>query len=374
VKNFQCTNCGQIVFFENTQCQQCSSALGYLPEERTMAAFEVQSDSQWLRIGEPSIAYRPCRNYVMEDVCNWMLPAYRAGELCDSCRFTEIIPSLTKLENRRYWFLLEQAKRRLFYTLLELALPMRDRHEDPQGGLSFRFLEDLDPKRRILTGHAHGVITLNIAEADDVKRVAIRTDMGEPYRTMLGHFRHEVGHYYWDQLIANGAQLAEFRALFGDETRDYAAALQTHYYNGPPADWAQSFISAYAASHPWEDWAETWAHYLHMIAALATAESWGFALRPVRPQTSPAVVSKVNAKSASFDRLLYEQWLPLAQFLNSMSRSLGHSDSYPFMMPQPVIDKLSFVHETIHAVTDSASTRPPERSFQASSQAIAAGA
>jgi hypothetical protein len=348
MKNFHCTNCEQIVFFENVRCESCGCALGFIPAEQEMAAFETRSDKEWVRLGKAPATFHPCHNYAIDNVCNWMIAADDPRERCESCRFTEVIPSLSKPENKFYWFQLEKAKRRLIYTLNEMHLPLPDRTQDPENGLSFRFLEDA-PQERVLTGHEHGVITLNVAEADDAKREQTRAKMHEPYRTLLGHFRHEIGHFYWDQLIAGSKHLEPFRALFGDETLDYATALKTHYEQGPAEDWPASYISAYAASHPWEDWAETWAHYLHMISALSTAEAWGFALRPSQPNEAPAFIAKVSTETSSFNRLLLKQWLPLAQFLNSMNRSLGHADSYPFKMTEPVMQKLKFVHEVVGA-------------------------
>jgi hypothetical protein len=89
---------------------------------------------------------------------------------------------------------------------------------------------------------------------------------------LLGHFRHEVGHYFWDRLVATDPhQLEEFRVLFGDDRQDYGEALKRHYDEGAPANWQDTYISMYATMHPWEDFAETWAHYLHIVDTLETA-------------------------------------------------------------------------------------------------------
>lgn len=291
MRTFQCTACGQAVFFENTQCGRCGSVLRYLSEVPAMAAFDVsQQDGSWRPAGmEGARRWRPCRNYVQENVCNWMVAEDDPHPLCASCRQSEIIPALDKPENRRFWALLETAKRRLFYTLDILGLARPGVAEDPVHGLRFHFLEEVDPSEQVLTGHDSGLVTLNVAEADDAEREARRTAMNEPYRTLLGHFRHEVGHFYWDRLIAVGPWLAHFRNLFGDESVAYGPALADHYRDGPPSDWQSRFISAYAASHPWEDWAETWAHYLHVMDALETADDWGChsrGLRPARQKTA----------------------------------------------------------------------------------------
>ena len=62
---------------------------------------------------------------------------------------------------------------------------------------------------------------------------------------------------------------------------DYAAALSSHYQIGAPAGWEEDFITAYAASHPWEDWAETWAHYLQILDGLETCEGLGIEVQRI---------------------------------------------------------------------------------------------
>jgi hypothetical protein len=282
-------------------------------------------------------------------VCNWGLPADDPHALCESCRLTRVIPDLGVPGNKEAWYKLEVAKRRLVYTLLKLGCPVRNQTDDPERGLAFEFLADTpDPNDApVLTGHANGVITLNIAEADDAERERRRIQLHEPYRTLLGHFRHESGHYYWDRLIAGTPQLDPFRGRFGDERADYAAALKAHYDNGPPTDWRDRFVSAYAAAHPWEDWAETWAHYLHMIDTLETAADCGLSLRPSRKDepTLKAVVPP-DSPRASFDRLI-DAWFPLTYALNNLNRGLGLPDGYPFVLSAPAVDKLRFVHEVV---------------------------
>src|SRR5262249_17798301 len=145
-------------------------------------------------------------------------------------------------------------------------------------GLAFDLLRSPSGGPRGVTGHNHGVITLNLEEAEDPAREQIRVAMHEEYRTLLGHLRHETGHYYWDRLIGGTGRIEEFRRIFADERQDYATALENHYQKGPPATWRDGYVSAYAAAHPWEDWAETWAHYLHMLDTLECA--LGFGLDP----------------------------------------------------------------------------------------------
>ncbi|TAL17131.1 MAG: hypothetical protein EPO01_16890 [Aquabacterium sp.] len=387
MKTFSCTHCGQTVFFENTACVNCGSALGFVPELLRIVAFDVSADGAWTAHGmNTPAAWRPCHNYATEQVCNWMVEAADPQVLCRCCRYTSIIPALNKPENKAYWLNLEAAKRRLFYSLIDLQLPIPDRIADPSNGLVFHFLEDADPKQRVLTGHASGLITMNIEEADDAKREARRSALHEPYRTILGHFRHEIGHFYWDHLIARSNYLDAFRERFGDERADYSAALQRHYAEGPLADWQANYISAYATMHPWEDWAECWAHYMHVVDALNTAGHWGLSLgaqavgrtRAGRggkaAPAAPAQLKGVDADGQPFDQVLVNQWLPLARFLNSMGRSLGRGDFYPFVLPPPVLDKLGFIHEVVAAAREGRIVREPVEAVEALQEAPAAAA
>ncbi len=314
-----------------------------------MAAFSPPDEAGvWhTRGGQGASRFRPCRNYRVENVCNWMLPADGSDELCDSCRLTQVIPALVDAATRHRWYLLEKAKRTLIYSLRGLHLPIRSRAEDPEHGLSFQFLEAARPAVKVLTGHESGIITINVDEAEDVVREQMRTAMHEPYRTLLGHFRHEIGHYYWDLLVGPTDELWEFRRLFGDERQDYQQALDAYYQKAPDPTWSSQFISAYATAHPWEDWAETWAHYLLISDALHTAEHWGFTLKPAQERNAPVPETKVSRAVGDIATLLLDQWVPLALFLNSMNRTLGHSDAYPFVLPPAVIEKLRFIDQVV---------------------------
>src|SRR5262245_38669455 len=213
--------------------------------------------------------------------------------------------------------------------------------------MAFKFMSDAVPgDPPVTTGHAGGVITLNVAEADDAERERRRMALGEPYRTLLGHMRHESGHYYWDRLVKNGPDLDGFRALFGDERPDYGAALQQYYEQGPGPDWPALYLSAYASAHPWEDWAETWAHYLHMTDVLETAAACGLSLRPGRADEPALKTGAQNRAPGLFERLTSD-WFSVTYVLNNLNRSLGLPDGYPFVLSPPVIEKLRFVHETI---------------------------
>jgi hypothetical protein len=348
--SFHCDHCQQLIFFENVRCVRCDHLLAYLPDLEVVGSLEPVCGNLW-RSPLPQAAgrlYRLCANYMQENVCNWAVPADDPQLLCQSCRLTRVIPDLSQPGNRVAWYQLEVAKRRLLYSLLHLGLPVVNKAEDPEHGLAYEFLADPDVPGAapVLTGHSNGVITINIAEADDVEREKRRHQLHEPYRTLLGHFRHESGHYYWDRLLKDSDRLAAFRDVFGDERADYSAALTQHYQQGAPADWAQRFVSAYASAHPLEDWAETWAHYLHMTDALETAMSCGVALQPLRPDEPALPSATQGARPGSFEDLI-NAWFPLTYMLNNLNRSLGLPDGYPFVLSTLAIAKLRFVHETI---------------------------
>jgi hypothetical protein len=271
---------------------------------------------------------------------------------CRSCRLNRVIPNLGQPGAPEAWAKLESAKRRLIYTLLRLDLTVSSKADDPEQGLAFEFLADPQPGTTgatpVRTGHLDGVITINLAEANDAEREKRRMEMHEPYRTLLGHFRHEIGHYYWDRLISGADRIVEFRRLFGDERQDYDEAIVRHHEQGAPANWANSFVSAYASSHPWEDWAETWAHLLHMTDTLETALHRGLSLQPARsnePSWKPELAG-VDQRVLSFDQMV-EGWFPLTYILNDLNRCMGLQDAYPFVLSTMVLDKLRFVHEVV---------------------------
>lgn len=305
----------------------------------------------------------PAANQASQDPATPVIDAGHAHGLlpgmCLCCSTTLTIPDLSVPENPQRWNLLEQAKRRLISQLLALGLPVTTRVQDPVHGLAFDFLSAM-PGQPVLTGHAGGTITLNVSEADDVIREQVRAQMHEPYRTLLGHFRHEIGHYYWDVLVAtHGDWLAGFRDLFGDERADYGEALRLHYQNGPQPDWATHFVSSYAAAHPWEDWAETWAHYLHMADTADTALSFGVnALKVEVAEDDLFHVDDLwqpeHPQAGQFLDFL-NGWVRLTHVLNEFSRSMGQPDTYPFALPHAVVRKLQFIHQLVAQQREGAS-------------------
>ena len=291
-------------------------------------------------------AARLCANRATAACCNWLLDNDASSALCQACRLTSIYPPQDTDAGQRAWKLSELAKRRWLYSILKLGLPARPKLNGKSGGITFQILQPGADKTSVLTGHADGLITINAAESDPVERITRRAAMEEPYRTLLGHFRHESGHYYWQILVKPDAvRLASCRELFGDDQLNYAEALERNYRDGAPADWQKSFISTYAASHPWEDFAETWAHYMHMIDALDLAQSWGLQLPNYPPAEAMAFAAQAPADSG-FDALL-RRWLPLSLFANSLNRTLGHEDAYPFAPSALVIDKLAWIHQLV---------------------------
>lgn len=344
MKLFACPNCDQRLYFENARCLACGSAVLYDPQG---AAFVLQ--------GESAIS---CTNAAECD-CNWIADA--GGPFCRACALNQTIPNLSVDGNRRRWARVEAAKKRALYTLYAfgLAAPPKQQPAD-EIGLAFDFLADPvgggPGGERILTGHDNGLITLNVAEADSAEREKMRVEMRESYRTLLGHFRHELGHYYWDRLIRDDAtRMAEFIALFGDSTADYETALQAHYAGGAPLDWQERHISAYAASHPWEDWAETWAHYLHITDTLEMVQSLNMRLGQLDtdPNMLPSgdegggAVEGSGAQGEDDFGTILERWLVLSEASNSINRCMGLPDLYPFVISPVVARKLRFVHDLL---------------------------
>ena len=349
MKLFECQNCGQLVYFENTRCERCGFALGFLPDPALLTALRPDGDGTYspLASGPGSVAY--CANN-RHSACNWLVEA-GAGPLCRACQLNRTVPDLSEPENLRRWQRIEMAKHRLVYSLIRLGLPVQSKVEAHETGLAFDFLAPPpgeDGQGKIMTGHDNGEITLNVAEADDAVRAQIRQKLQEQYRTLLGHFRHEIAHYYFERLVQGSGNYALFRKVFGDETQDYKAALKAHYANGAPSGWQDRYISTYASSHPHEDWAETFAHYLHMVDTLETAYTFGLRIRPRAGQDAnlTATISFDPYNEADFEPIL-EAWLPATFAMNSLNRSMGLDDLYPFVISPEAAKKLKAVHLVI---------------------------
>lgn len=341
MRDFTCPKCGQHLAFENSLCLSCGSPLGFSPEKATL----VIADSSG---SVDTHSYQRCVNFGIAQ-CNWLIDSHgsilRANDLCVACRLTRTRPNDSDVDGMAKFAVAENAKRRLIAELMELRLPIVNRTQDPAFGLAFDLLSSTSEK--VVTGHEDGVITLDLAETDDVRREQLRVELDEPYRTLLGHFRHETGHAYYHRLVGGWvARSTEFTNLFGDPGADYQAALDRHYQSGPPTDWSERFVSSYASMHPSEDWAETFAHYLHIRDTLDTAASFGLA-----PAAAAFDLSQLGP--SRFDTLI-GMWLPLAWSLNMINRSMGRSDLYPFVLPHPVLEKMRFVHTVI----DDAAVQP----------------
>ena len=353
---YQC-QCGRPVFLRNSRCLACQIPLGYVVEQLgVLPLAQVDETDRFTVFGDlQGPQYRRCANFDSASGCNWMVPvADTQGllpDLCLACSTTRTIPDLSLPENATLWNRMEQAKRRLLSQLLALHLPVVTRVQDPAHGLTFDFLSEV-PGQPVMTGHRGGVITLNTAEADDAAREHIRAQMHEPYRTLLGHFRHEIGHYYWELLVApHESWLEDFRALFGDERADYGEALRQHYQDGPRPDWATIFVTSYAGAHPWEDWAETWAQYLHMADTADTALSFGVNALKVELAEDDLFHAEhlwqpEHPGAEQFLEFL-NGWVRLTHVLNEFSRSMGQPDTYPFVLPHAVVRKLQFIHELV---------------------------
>lgn len=362
--------CGCPIFFRNSTCLACGTPLGYDPVQARLlplmpgeqpdtwvtwhAEGETGFDKEGKDTDAPPAVYLRCVNLQTPAACNWLVPVSeyeQQAQLCQACRLNRTIPDLNDEahpDNAELWGKIELAKRRLVSALLVLGLPVASRvSEDTERGLMFDFLRSPDIGPHIMTGHDTGLITLNLNEADDATREATRKAMHEPYRTLLGHFRHEVGHYYWDRLVSGTSWMQGFRELFGDETQDYAASLQKNYEEGPRPDWALHYVSAYASVHPWEDWAECWAHYLHIRDTVDTALSFGLSPDSAQLEFTPFALDALYQPEHPHAQVFLDflnQWTQLTMLLNEMSRAMGQPDFYPFVLPREVVAKLHFIH------------------------------
>ncbi len=340
MRDFICPNCGQHLAFENSLCLSCRRGLGFSLDD--MALLVIASGDESGQAGfVDADQYQLCANLHLAE-CNWLVEVAPVRRLCKSCALTRTRPNDDDTKALAAFAEAEKAKRRMIVELHELKLPIIGRDLDPQYGLAFDLLSSKVEK--VVTGHQNGVITLDLAEGDDVHREQLRKEMDEPYRTLLGHFRHEIGHYYYYRLVSTSQDYeSRFRQLYGDPNADYQQALDRHYNEGPPPDWEDSYVSSYATMHPAEDWSETFAHYLHIRDTLDTAAAFGFA-------PSAATFERKALGPSGFDSII-DMWLPVSWALNMINRSMGKEDLYPFVLPPAVLDKMRFVHTIIDEIT-----------------------
>ena len=353
MRDFRCEACANKVYFENVRCARCDGALGFDVEKMAIVTLSASAPPKTIPpVGASagSEAARYCAN-ARHEVCNWLTSPGQSHGLCLACGLNRTIPNLDEHGSLAAWRDLERAKKRLVYSLARFGLSL-DAPTAGAGRMTFDFV------RGIATGHLDGVITVDIMETDSVERERQRQLFREPFRSLLGHLRHESGHFYCMTIFSGIGDLEGFRALFGDERQSYAQAVADHSAHGPPPDWQSRHLSAYASAHPWEDWAETWSHYLHMVDAVDTAEAVGMEPRSAGLALGaawPFALSDVY-RSGSFAALM-ERWMPLAIAMNSLSRSMGHDDYYPIVIPPPAHEKLAFVHRAIRAMAAPKATR-----------------
>lgn len=341
MQTFHCTNCGNDVYFDNTACLSCGAALGFDPAELAVVAITPDPAGSGLVApgGALSKPVRRCEN-ATHGACNWLLNTDEPGPLCRACSLNRTIPDLSNPDLLTAWRAVENAKKRLIYSLLRLGLPVAGTAD--VAPLTFDVMQDAQ------TGHLDGVVTIDIAEADTVERERRREQLEEPYRSLLGHLRHESAHYYWPIVVERSGLLDEFRTLFGDERRDYGEALAQYHASGPAVDWQASFVSAYATAHPWEDWAETWAHYLHILDTMDTAEAVGIEPRAKGlAEGSTWPYGRTDVYRGVTIEALMARWIPLASALNDLTRSMGHRDFYPFVTAVGTLPKFAFVQRAI---------------------------
>jgi hypothetical protein len=338
MKLFSCPTCSNTVHFHNFQCVNCLQGIGYAVDGNTFACHAEGPDGTFGSADGHAGRYRRCTNADAAG-CNWLVDSESASGFCIACQLNAVIPDLTIAENRRRWLECERAKRRLLYSLIRLGRAI------PEDEVRFSFVGDVENPdgsiERQLTGYADGSITINVAEADPAAREEIRQTLNEPYRTLIGHFRHEIGHYYFDRLVRVGPMRTEFNALFGDAEKDYATALDIHYRDGAPAGWQDNFISAYASAHPLEDFAETAAHVFHMLDGIETARATGLQLSGPGQEDTPTPL--VDSYGDGPNDAIIDDWCRLSVAVNEINRSLGIADLYPFVLTAPVRAKLDFV-------------------------------
>jgi len=343
MKVFQCGHCNHPLFFENNKCENCGRLSGYRDLDRQMLTFNASSSS--LFSDREKIEYKYCKNKELR-VCNWLLVKNNPQDYCHACQLNRTIPNLSDEKNYPKWQNLEVAKHRLIYQLQKIGLDLPSKMTNAEG-LCFDFITKYNDTK-IMTGHNNGVITILLREADPVLREKAKKEMQESYRTLIGHLRHEVGHYFWEQLVfKNQDVLSAFRTIFGNEEADYNDALQSYYKNSAPDDWRNQYISKYASSHPWEDWAETWAHYLHIMDMVETAHFFGLEVNSTTISENMKIASTFDPYTIRDFETIVRTCVPLSFAVNSINRAMGIPDVYPFSITPTVIKKINFIHDLL---------------------------
>jgi hypothetical protein len=334
----RCPHCRRFIYLDTLVCPDCEATLAYHVPSREFVG---------LREGRATVdgeMWFACSNRGWG--CNWLVHEDAAAGRCISCRLTRTQPDADDTIAMEKLAKTEESKRRMLIQLGDLGLPIVPWYTQP-GGLGFDLLSSLSEGRRVTIGHANGIITIDLAESLDDRREALRVRLGEPYRTMLGHLRHEVGHYYQKVLITDEETWSRCRALFDDERASYQEAIKRHYSLGAPEGWQESYISEYATMHPWEDFAETFAHYLHITGTLQTAAAIGIQLDAAVTSARDTDVVPRDSYADEPVQLLLSDWEWMSQAFNRINRSMGFGDLYPFDIPAPAKRKLGFVHELV---------------------------
>ena len=358
-----CDVCGRLLQFEQSACRGCGAPLGFLPEAMLLTALEDLDDGLLAPKGRSEAAHRRCVN-AGANGCNWLVPAGAEDGRCLSCRLNRNLADMSVPLHRAKWRLLECAKRRLLYAMLRFGQSVAPKAGPEPRGLAFDFLVG-SRGAPVMTGHSGGLITINIVEADSVERERQRIALNEPYRTLLGHFRHEAGHYYQSVLVDDRGLEDACRAVFGDDTVSYSEAMTAYYADGPKANWQDAYVTAYATMHPWEDFAETWAHYLHMVDTLDTGAGFGLSVKPkVGEDPRDSTVIDFDPYQPPDFASLVAAWLPLTEAVNSLNRSMGQPDLYPFDLAPKVQEKLRFIHDLLHPVVEDTGAAPDDRAVR----------
>jgi len=343
MKIFQCGYCHHPLFFEDHKCENCGHLSGFRDTDRMMLTFDARGPE--LISDREMIHYKYCKNKE-HTVCNWLVEIDSQEAYCRACQLNRTIPNLSDKSNFPKWQNLEIAKHRLVYQLqkIGLDLPSKELYDH---GLCFDFITK-EEDSKIMTGHANGVITILLSEADSVLREQTRRRLNEPYRTLIGHLRHEVGHYFWEQLVyVDQEVLTTFRAVFGNEEVDYGDSLKAYYKQEANDNWRAQFITKYASAHPWEDWAETCAHYLHVMDMVETSHFFGLKVNATNILKGMKVkVTFDPYGTEDFDKIV-ETCVPLSYAVNSINRAMGLPDVYPFEISPVVVKKMAFIHQLL---------------------------